>query len=139
MKMNLLLASLAVAALTMPVVAHADPGGKKGPHFEQRAQPKYPEDPFRNMIQSSDNTLLEILIGADDREIIRDYLREDSRRFCPPGLAKKHNGCLPPGQPRNMKSVTVMMVNMATYRMTCCVVCMHRTAIATPRLIPMSS
>lgn len=37
----------------------------------------------------------------DDRHraIIRDYYAEQFRTGkCPPGLAKKHNGCLPPGQ-----------------------------------------
>ncbi|MBE0622016.1 MAG: RcnB family protein [Burkholderiales bacterium] len=35
------------------------------------------------------------------REIVREYYTEQFRRGrCPPGLAKKHNGCLPPGQAR---------------------------------------
>ena len=34
----------------------------------------------------------------DDRVVIRD---RDDFRSCPPGLARKHNGCLPPGQARN--------------------------------------
>lgn len=43
--------------------------------------------------------------GRYDRDDRRDreddrYDRDDrdGRRFCPPGLAKKNNGCLPPGQ-----------------------------------------
>ncbi len=33
------------------------------------------------------------------RVVIRDYHGEEYRRgFCPPGLAKKNNGCMPPGQ-----------------------------------------
>ena len=41
----------------------------------------------------------------DDRRFGRDdRFRDDDRRFgrnaCPPGLAKKNNGCLPPGQAR---------------------------------------
>jgi Ni/Co efflux regulator RcnB len=31
-------------------------------------------------------------------EHIRSYMREHHRNYCPPGLAKKHNGCRPPGQ-----------------------------------------
>ena len=35
------------------------------------------------------------------RQVIRDYYGEELRAgHCPPGLAKKHNGCLPPGQVR---------------------------------------
>ena len=34
-----------------------------------------------------------------DRVILRDYYVGEFREGrCPPGLAKKHNGCLPPGQ-----------------------------------------
>jgi len=33
------------------------------------------------------------------RTIVHDYYVDEFRRGnCPPGLAKKHNGCLPPGQ-----------------------------------------
>ncbi len=35
------------------------------------------------------------------RAIVHDYYAEQFRLgHCPPGLAKKHNGCLPPGQAR---------------------------------------
>lgn len=35
------------------------------------------------------------------RVIVREYYEESFRGgHCPPGLAKKHNGCLPPGQAR---------------------------------------
>ena len=37
--------------------------------------------------------------AADQRESARRYFVESyGRGGCPPGLAKKHNGCLPPGQ-----------------------------------------
>lgn len=38
----------------------------------------------------------------DHRIVIRDYYGREygAGRRCPPGLAKKHNGCLPPGQAR---------------------------------------
>ena len=38
-----------------------------------------------------------ISIGGEDRDIIRSYLRRTYAKKCPPGLAKKNNGCLPPG------------------------------------------
>ncbi len=39
-----------------------------------------------------------IRIGSSDRDIIRSYLKTNYGKNCPPGLAKKNNGCLPPGQ-----------------------------------------
>ncbi|MBU6234577.1 MAG: hypothetical protein KGQ41_01920 [Alphaproteobacteria bacterium] len=46
----------------------------------------------------SNNTV--ILINADNRDVIRQYIYDDYRGHCPPGLAKKHNGCVPPGHTR---------------------------------------
>lgn len=42
----------------------------------------------------------------DDRQrvVIRDYYAGEFRSgHCPPGLAKKHNGCMPPGQARKWR------------------------------------
>jgi len=37
--------------------------------------------------------------GDRDRDVVRKYFVEThGRGHCPPGLAKKNNGCLPPGQ-----------------------------------------
>ena len=37
-------------------------------------------------------------------EIVRDYYAEQFRGGrCPPGLAKKHNGCMPPGQAKKWR------------------------------------
>jgi hypothetical protein len=36
--------------------------------------------------------------------IVRDYYAEQFRGGrCPPGLAKKHNGCMPPGQAKKWR------------------------------------
>ena len=43
--------------------------------------------------------------GDRQRDGVRDYYREEYRSggHCPPGLAKKHNGCMPPGQAKAWK------------------------------------
>jgi hypothetical protein len=41
--------------------------------------------------------IVEALISLADRTILRGYLHDNYRPHCPPGLAKKRNGCLPPG------------------------------------------
>jgi Ni/Co efflux regulator RcnB len=44
-------------------------------------------------------TEVNIRFESDARHAILDYYGEQARGGkCPPGLAKKHNGCLPPGQ-----------------------------------------
>jgi len=36
--------------------------------------------------------------GKREREVVRNYIdAQYARGHCPPGLAKKHNGCMPPG------------------------------------------
>ena len=40
----------------------------------------------------------------DKRSHVRSYYQEDFRGgHCPPGLAKKHNGCMPPGQAKKWR------------------------------------
>ncbi|HEY4133737.1 MAG TPA: RcnB family protein [Alphaproteobacteria bacterium] len=47
------------------------------------------------------NATINIRIENDERSIVHDYYGgEISRGRCPPGLAKKQNGCLPPGHAR---------------------------------------
>ena len=37
------------------------------------------------------------------REIAREYYTQTYRAHCPPGLAKKNNGCMPPGQAKKWR------------------------------------
>ena len=44
-----------------------------------------------------------VSVHFDDhqRTVVREYYQDSFRHGnCPPGLAKKHNGCMPPGQAR---------------------------------------
>jgi hypothetical protein len=49
---------------------------------------------------------LTVVFGAHEREAARSYFVEaHGKGKCPPGLAKKHNGCLPPGQAKKRYAV----------------------------------
>ncbi|MBC7611053.1 MAG: hypothetical protein H7228_16035 [Polaromonas sp.] len=51
--------------------------------------------------EASANVTVGGYFGDSQRTVIRDYYGEQSRvGNCPPGLAKKNNGCMPPGQAR---------------------------------------
>jgi len=40
-----------------------------------------------------------VYFGDRQRAVVREYYADSYKRgHCPPGLAKKHNGCMPPGQ-----------------------------------------
>lgn len=48
----------------------------------------------------------DIVILPHDRDVVYGYYRtEYAAGHCPPGLAKKHNGCLPPGQAAKMWAI----------------------------------
>lgn len=93
----LILLGCAVFALAAP--AYADKGGKgKGHDDHARGQQQH-----EAVYDRDSKSWLEIAIGDDDRNDIRRYLQNDYQRHCPPGLAKKHNGCLPPGQAKKYR------------------------------------
>jgi len=83
-----IVAGLIVSAPALPAFAekpaHAGNPGKGGP------------PPGKGNVGAGD---VRIVIGDGDRDIIRRYYGDQFRAGnCPPGLAKKHNGCMPPGQ-----------------------------------------
>jgi Ni/Co efflux regulator RcnB len=50
---------------------------------------------------SDTNVHVDVYFGDQDRVVVHDYYEERyNKGRCPPGLAKKHNGCMPPGQAR---------------------------------------
>ena len=50
------------------------------------------------------------------QQVVRDYYRpEFASGHCPPGLAKKHNGCLPPGQAKQWKRGARLPAGVVTY------------------------
>jgi Ni/Co efflux regulator RcnB len=82
--------------LVSPVVA--DPpswtGGGKGNHGKEHGQQKRGSDDVQAHRKEHGRHFSE-----HDRLVVRDYYQaEFSGGKCPPGLRKKNNGCLPPGQ-----------------------------------------
>ncbi len=51
--------------------------------------------------RSAPDAGISIILGDAHRAIVRDHYRST----CPPGLAKKNNGCLPPGQAKKRYAV----------------------------------
>ena len=53
-----------------------------------------------------------VLFADRDREVVRTYYVDTyGRAGCPPGLAKKNNGCLPPGQAKKRYAVGQRLPN----------------------------
>lgn len=56
--------------------------------------------------EKGDDPKAAVIFADDEREAVRFYFVEKhGRGHCPPGLAKKNDGCLPPGQAKKRYSV----------------------------------
>lgn len=89
-------ALLITAMLACSSAAWADKGGKdhsKG-HDKHHGKSGHHHDDD----DDRDDRRPVVVIDNSDRVVIQRYIVDDYRHHCPPGLAKKHNGCLPPGQ-----------------------------------------
>ena len=88
--------AVAGAGLSVPVAADPPDG------FKQKGKGKGGGDSAaRSSGRSSKGSSMsiDISIGGNDEVLIRDYYGGMARAGkCPPGLAKKNNGCMPPGQ-----------------------------------------
>lgn len=88
----------AIAAMLVSSAAFADPppwaGGGKGKgkgHASQGEREARQDHAARHFVE-------------DQRIVVHDYYGEEFRRGkCPPGLAKKNNGCMPPGQAKKWR------------------------------------
>ncbi|MFZ5618784.1 MAG: hypothetical protein ACOZAA_15830 [Pseudomonadota bacterium] len=87
------IAILTAAALTAGGGAAAKPGHGKG----GAAAPASSEHEHKAGLDVD----VSIALGDAERRIVRDYYGSN----CPPGLAKKNNGCLPPGQAKKRYAI----------------------------------
>lgn len=91
--------TLAIAAGSLVVSApvYADPPGGK-PEKGQGGGPGG-KNKGRGGPGGGDSVSINFSFNDSDRMVIRDYYGDLGRSGrCPPGLAKKNNGCMPPGQ-----------------------------------------
>jgi Ni/Co efflux regulator RcnB len=90
--------------------AWADSGGKSGKHEKkEKHKSKGHDDGYSHESADShrsDHSGVDVHVYFDDRQrtVIRHYYTEEYRSgHCPPGLAKKNNGCMPPGQAKKWR------------------------------------
>ena len=76
-----------VLTLAIPALVAADKPKNKG------------KDKGNSHGESREDASVTVVFSSHERESVQGYFVEKyGRGKCPPGLAKKHNGCLPPGQ-----------------------------------------
>lgn len=106
---------LGAALVSMPAFAEkpAWAGGDKQQHKSEQHKDQHADrhddahdeysrsDTRAKHSRSGGEIRLNAYFNDNERHAIRDYYGNEFRRgHCPPGLAKKHNGCMPPGQAR---------------------------------------
>jgi hypothetical protein len=70
------------------------------------ATPCWAGKPKHKKEKKSVSTRVEVVFSVEQRDLVHGYFVEThGRGHCPPGLAKKNNGCLPPGQAKKMYAV----------------------------------
>jgi hypothetical protein len=97
--MSRTLLAFALTALLQPHLAHA---GK--PDTDKHGPPAA-RDGGTDVSVAVDIDV-DIAFGTRERTIVREYyVARNGKDRCPPGLAKKHNGCLPPGHTKKRYGV----------------------------------
>jgi Ni/Co efflux regulator RcnB len=79
--------SLFAICLFVSGAAFADEHGRKGRGHERGGEAS----------ESREDVSVAARFGDDDRRAVNEYYGSQGGK-CPPGLAKKNNGCMPPGQ-----------------------------------------
>lgn len=79
-------------------------GGKSGKHEQKKkGSAKGREESYSSERQGYDVGVT-LYFGDQHRQVVRNYYEERYRSgHCPPGLAKKNNGCMPPGQAKKWR------------------------------------
>ena len=105
--MKVLHVALLAAALAVPAPAALAQGkGNKGkPAKADKADKDKDKDKGHDTAAAATAGGRRVVFVDADREAARTWWRSSYGRNCPPGLAKKNNGCLPPGQAKKRYSV----------------------------------
>lgn len=80
---------------TLPYAVHADNDHRHRGHGHERES--YDKNRGIYWSQPSRGNTTYVFITDRDRSTIRNYMHKHHKKHCPPGLAKKHHGCMPPG------------------------------------------
>ena len=117
MKLSPLLVALIVAAFAQPALAQKDkddkPGRGGGPDKSMQGKgndsaPGHGQGQGQGQGARGNQPAApgNVVVADRDRNTVYTYYRNDfAAGNCPPGLAKKNNGCLPPGQAKKLWAI----------------------------------
>lgn len=79
-------------------------GGEKAHKADKSAKKGASDEHGGNSGAESGGVTINAYFGDRERSVVRDYYAGEFRSGrCPPGLAKKNNGCMPPGQAKKWR------------------------------------
>lgn len=105
-KGSILVLFVAGLLLSAPAIADSPSGMGSDNRGKQDHAEKHERHDDDGHYQRGRDGNVSVTIHFDDhqRTIVHDYYGQELRRgHCPPGLAKKHNGCMPPGQAKKWR------------------------------------
>ena len=100
-----LLSSKGFMAILMTSMLFSTPAWADKKYKNKKNHKNYEQQDDRRYDNNNETNInVNIRFGDNDRVVIHDYY-EDSGRMgrCPPGLRKKNNGCMPPGQAKKWR------------------------------------
>ena len=110
------LAALTLTALLASTGTLADKGDKGGKHGHGNKHEQRDDD--RRYDDRRDDISIQLYFGNNDRRIVNEYYAPEFRAgHCPPGLAKKGNGCMPPGQAKKWRKGQPLPQGIAYYEL----------------------
>lgn len=110
------LAALTLTALLASTGALADKGDKGGKHGHGNKHEQRDDD--RRYDDRRNDISIQVYFGNNDRRIVNEYYAPEFRAgHCPPGLAKKGNGCMPPGQVKKWRKGQPLPQGVAYYEL----------------------
>jgi len=127
---SILQVAVLAAMLAMGSAMAADNGKGKSDHQSSRDSGKHDNDRRDGDKRDNDrrdgdrrdgdrhNTDRRDHFQRQQHDVVRSYYDNEHSRSgrCPPGLAKKHNGCMPPGQARKWHVGQPLARNVTYYR-----------------------
>lgn len=107
-------------AFVMAFVLACGTAGAEKPESAGKGQGSKHEQKDKSAKQKGSQKTAEVKVGAyfvdQQRDAARDYYgRQYSAKRCPPGLAKKNNGCMPPGQAKKWAVGQPLPANVIFY------------------------
>lgn len=118
---KIILGAITALSLIVSAPAFADKGGNGHGRWSQESDNSYvkhsygQDDNKRGDDDRYDNRTKIVKIYDNDRVTLRHYAEDHYKKFCPPGLAKKHHECLQYGQAKKRYMVGYRLPETVLY------------------------